>query len=244
LKDSTIVKKLKERFNGKGVISTKELTSFLRKQYPGVAEQTIGWKIYQLKDEGILKHVSRGMYSFSSRAKFIPPVSDELKKLYKKLKGQFPLLNLCVWDTRWLNSFMLHQPGRFYLIVETEKDGMEPVFHFLLDSYKNVFLNPDKQTIERYVANAQESIIVKSLVTEAPLHTVDSVHTSSLEKLLVDCLSEPDLLAAQRSETEHIFREAFERYNVNINKARRYARRRDRINELEKKTLEVSYGFQ
>ena len=42
---------------------------------------------------------------------------------------------------------MLHQPGRFYTILEVEKDAMESVFYELSGQRKDVFLDPSKEIL-------------------------------------------------------------------------------------------------
>lgn len=55
----------------------------------------------------------------------------------------------------------------------------------------------------------------------------------SIEKLLVDCLTADDLFRAQQNDLEYIFQSAFEKYNLNTTKMRRYARRRNQGGKLE-----------
>ena len=84
---------------------------------------------------------------------------------------------------------MIHQPDRFLLLVDVEAVATESVFYFLKDEkYKNVFLNPDENTLERYINEERESIIVKPLITKAPLEKEEKIATPSLEKILVDIL--------------------------------------------------------
>jgi hypothetical protein len=62
---------------------------------------------------------------------------------------------------------------------------------------------------------------------------------ATIEKLLVDCLSDIHLFAAQQDELEYIYTNAFSKYNININKLKRYARRRNqlkKVNEILHKT--------
>jgi hypothetical protein len=78
-------------------------------------------------------------------------------------------------------------------------------------------------------------IIVKSLISEAPLLEIENITVPSIEKLLIDCLTDVDLFAAQQDELDNIYQMVFQKYHVNINKISRYARRRGQIDELENK---------
>ena len=123
---------------------------------------------------------------------------------------------------------------RFFIIVETEKEGMQSVFNLLSDTNKNVFLNPDAKTLELYSSNFKESIIINQLISEAPTTDEQGVLTSTVEKLLVDCLAEKELLYGHQEELDNIFSSIAENFNVSIKSAKRYAGRRGQLFELER----------
>jgi hypothetical protein len=236
VKDKDFINKLVKRFKGRDDISTDELFTFFRKEEPRIPNNTISWRIYHLKHKGILTHVGRATYSVgkSDKENFVPTISAHVKKIYSHIKKELPYLKVSMWDTRLLNSFMVHQMGRFFLVVETEKEGMESVFNLLSENNKNVFLNPDKKTLELYSANFKESIIIHQLISEAPTMEVQGVVTSSIEKLLVDCIAEKEILNGHKEELGNIFNSIAEKYNISIKSAQRYARRRGQYPELQK----------
>jgi hypothetical protein len=90
------------------VYTNKDLFSFIQKEFPSLAEKTIDWKIYQLTSKGILSHISRGIYSLRKKNDYTPELSHYLKRIFKKVKRELPLINFCVWDSRWFNEFMIH----------------------------------------------------------------------------------------------------------------------------------------
>lgn len=69
-------------------------------------------------------------------------------------------------------------------------------------------------------------VIVKTLVTEAPLTSVGGIKVPALEKLLVDILKDDDLDYLSGSEASYIYSMAFELFTINVPKLLRYARRR------------------
>jgi hypothetical protein len=139
-----------------------------------------------------------------------------------------------VWDSVWLNDLMRHQPFKHYLVIEVEKDASEPVFGILSETFKNVFLNPNEAIFARYIHNLDEVIIVKNLVSEAPLMELQKIVIPTLEKLLVDMLIDMNLFSAQQNETEFIVRTVIEKFAINELKMKRYALRRNREKEIEK----------
>lgn len=83
------------------------------------------------------------------------------------------------------------------------------------------------------MTDEKEPLIVKSLVTEAPIQLVDGIPTVTIEKLLVDIFCDPVIFNAQQgSEMNRIFIEAFEKYTINESKMLRYSSRRRKKNEL------------
>ncbi len=124
---------------------------------------------------------------------------------------------------------MIQQPGRFYLMVEVEKDAVQSVFFFLKEARYSVFIEPTKEIIEKYIPDEKETLIVKSLVTEAPLQKIEGINMVTIEKMLVDIFCDKIIFSAQQgSEMRTIFKEALNKYTVNENRMLRYADRRRR----------------
>lgn len=135
---------------------------------------------------------------------------------------------------------MRHQLFVNYRVIEVEKDATDQVFYFLSEHYKNVFLNPDEEIFDRYIANAKDVIIVKNLVTEAPTVELEKIIIPTLEKLLVDMLIDDGLFGALQSELNFIYENALKNYTINILQMKRYALRRNReqkVKELLYKTM-------
>lgn len=180
-----------------------------------------------------MKRVGRGVFKLGESESFTPTVSKSLKSLYKRIKGEFPYVDLCVWNTSFLSNLMLHQPFNFITLLETDRDVTESVFQYLKGSKKNVFLNPSKGVIQDYVQGSNDAIIVKPLISESPLQEIKKVKTATIEKILVDLICDTDLYVAyQGVERKHIFEEAFSQYTINEKTMLRYADRRKRKNEL------------
>jgi hypothetical protein len=224
-----IVSTLKE----KEELSKKELVELIRIEFPNMRDSVINWRLRQLKSQSLIQNPSYGTYSLQLKKQFIPSLSNPLKRIYNRVHKEYPLLQICVWDSRWFSNFMLHQLFRYYLVIEVEKDATESVFNSLTDYSKKVFLNPDADIFTRYISNFNEVIIVKSIITEAPIAEQDGIKIAPLEKLLIDCLADKYLFAAQQDEVEFIYNSAFDKYNLNFSKMKRYATRRNQSNRLK-----------
>lgn len=176
---------------------------------------------------GVLTRIGRGKFAVGTGKIFIPDFTNKLKTINSKLKKEFPFLEICLWNTSAFNEFMIHQPGRFYILVEVEKDAAQSVFFSLKEAKYSVFIEPTKDLIEKYIPDEKETLIVKPLVTEAPLQKIDGVNTVTLEKMLVDIFCDEVIFSAQHgSEMRTIFKEAISKYAMNENRMLRYANRR------------------
>ena len=230
----TLEQHIERYFRESERLSKQKLVKSIKEDFPHWSENTINMYLSKLKKEGKISTLSKGIYELGSIALFKPEVSNALKKIYNKIKREFPYITFCVWDSAWLNSLMRHQPFKRYLVVEVEKDASEPVFGFLNETIRNVFLNPNEEIFDRYIQSLDEAIIVKNMVSEAPLMEAQKIVVPALEKLLVDMLADTNLFSAQQNETEFIMKTAMNKFAINEMKMKRYALRRNRENEVEK----------
>lgn len=221
-------------FKGNERLPKQKLVGSIKKDFPQWSDSTINMYLSKLKKEGVINSPSRGIYVLESLTPFQPNISITLKRIFNKIKREFPYIAFCVWDTVWLNDFMRHQPFKHYVVIEVEKEAAESVFRFLTETIKNVFFNPDKEIFDRYIYNHDEVLIVKNMVSESPLIEKNKISIPALEKLLVDMLIDTTLFSAQQSEKEFIMRSVIEKYTINRLKMRRYAVRRNREEEIDK----------
>lgn len=228
---------LQQRFSGMETISRQSLKDFYQQFSPQLKETTFRWMLYELKKMGLLKSLDRGVFALSDGPAlpvYTPAFAQNTKTLYKKISGKHPFASLCLWETQWLNEFMLHQPGKSLTVVEVESEAAEAVFHTLKESYRNVFLFPSRQDFEYYIYSAPGSIVIKKLVSQSPLQTVSGIRTAKLEKLLVDLVTDSDFFYPyQGNERITLFRNAFSQYRLSLKTLYRYAQRRKCRQELE-----------
>ena len=204
-----------------------DISLFYKEHEPDLKQTTINWRVYYLVQKSVLKRIGRGKFKIGEGKNYIPEISSKIRSLNTKLKKEFPYLKICIWDTSVLNEFMIHQPGRFYLLVEVEKEALDPVFYFLKEAKYPAFVNPTQEIIEKYLPGEKEAVIVKPLVSEAPIQNLKGVNTASLEKMLVDIFCDNVIFSAhQGSEMRKIFMEVFTKYTLNQNRMLRYADRR------------------
>ncbi|MEZ5069522.1 MAG: DUF6577 family protein [Bacteroidales bacterium] len=235
------IKEFTKRFKDIQSLNTNDIVNFYRIKEPEIKTTTINWRIYALIQKGVITRIGRGKYSIGTSKIFVPEISRKINALNSKLKREFPFLEICLWNTSSFNEFMVHQPGRFYILVEVEKGATQSVFFFLKESKYSVFIDPTSDLLEKYLSDEKETLIVKPLVTEAPTQKTGGINTTTIEKMLVDVFCEDVILSAQQgSEMRIIFQEAMNKYTVNENRMIRYADRRRKKQAFMNYLLSVS----
>ncbi len=132
-------------------------------------------------------------------------------------------------------QWMLHIPRSYYTIIEVEKGSEESVFYFLSGIRDNVFINPSKDILDKYSKEDNDKVIVKNLVTDAPLQKIDTIQISSIEKIIVDLIIDTELFSEyQGRDLESIIENAYQFNSVNEDKLLRYASRRRKRDFVEK----------
>jgi len=173
---------------------------------------------------------------------FNPLISSLMIEISQRLNKDFPLLErYCLWTTDWFNEFMKHQVIHNLLIIEVENDAMEFLFYYLKNNnYKEVFLITNKKEekiLERYINQAEQPIIIKKLITKAPIHKKNDIYIPTLEKIIVDLFCQENLLATYVSEEKRIFEQVINNYEFDLKKYYSYAKRRNKLEEVKKYIL-------
>lgn len=175
----------------------------------------------------------------SYKSEYKPEISPKVLKLAKKISDRFEDIQHCIWEIKWLNEFTLNQSNKRIILIEIEKDFVESLYYELKDSFRdNLFLNPDKKTIDFYIAESNDPIIIKKLITRSPtskrIEKGVTFYTPLLEKLLVDLFAEKKLFYFyQGSEMMHIYENALKNYSINFTKLFSYANRREREQDIK-----------
>lgn len=188
-----------------------------------------------LKNSELIKE-SWGTYLLPTQKKrlFIPVPSKEIRDINQLLKEEFPYTNICVWDPQIIVPFMQHIPNLNLLIVEIERIGMEPAFNLLQEkvSERRVIFNPSSEDYARYVSGFP-SIIVKPLISQAPLIDFGGINMPRLEKVMVDILGDIEFDFAREGELYTIIENLLSSFDVNYKALYRYADRRSRRSQVD-----------
>ena len=223
-----INKKLVAKFKDRNHFKRDELYDFYRSFEPNLNEGTFGWRIYDLKQNNVIKSIGQGLYAISYKPKYTPAISKKLLKLDKLIQEKYVNAKYSIWETAWLNEFTIHQSAINYIILDIEKFAAESAYYYLKDKkYANVFLNPTENIINQYISEEKEVIVVKNLLHRAPVHKVRKTRVPLLEKIKVDIFYDKHIFFFyQGEEMFNVFDKAMRNYSINFTKLFAYAKRR------------------
>lgn len=229
-----IIEQLKQVFGNQEYFSREALYNFYLQFEPDLKETTFRWRIYNLKEKKLIRPISKTEFTLMYKPFFKPEIGEAEQKLFALFEKGFKTLKKSVFSTRILNEFMLHQPVRFFTLIEVEKEALESVFYYLKDNgTKNVFLQPEEKELQRYASELEHAIILRPLISKAPLQKVKKISTVTLEKLIVDLFCDRKLFYAyQGNELVFMYNTAYRKYAIDFTKLFGYAQRRNRETEL------------
>lgn len=240
----------KQRYKDADMITSNEIKAFCRdiknNRYlkdkiaiinnpVAVSNNYITGFVRVLKSKGVITPLKRGIYTLNAKKSFQPEIDKHLKKIHKIFIEKYPEISYCVWSSNVLHTLMNLQPFNHFYIIETEKDILNSVFYLLKENNINAFLNPDKGTAEKYMAESKNSVVVKPFITRTPFAPFNKIKTASLEKILVDIFCDTDIFFYyQGNELKNIFSNAFRYYQIDYSKFLNYAVRRNQKTKLIK----------
>lgn len=183
------VDKLQETFYNKEVIKIDDIDSFYREKEPTTSKNTVSWRIFTLVGQGVLQRIGRGKYSIGKTQEFLPPISDEMKNLQNHIVDKFPFIRYCLWEMNYINYFSQHLINFNITFLDIERDAMDAVYFELKDYFSKVML---LQNLYGGLSEFDNTIIIRPLVTDAPIKKIETIYITMVEKLLVDLFSDKE----------------------------------------------------
>ncbi len=234
-----IENKLIEAFKEHSSFDRGELNNFYLDFEPDLKESTFSWRIYDLKKKDIIKTIGRGLYVISYKPKYKPVLSENVLKIARKTNERFEGIKYAIWESQWLNEFSQHQTANQMIVVEVGKEFTDSLYYYLNDTIRmDFFLNPDDKEIQFYISESTVPVVIKRLVTRAPIQKIKNKKTvvpiATLEKIMVDLFADENLFHFyQGSEMVNIYEKIIDRYSINFTKLFSYAKRRRKEQEIK-----------
>lgn len=206
--------------------------SFTATQYaqtlePNVSLHSIVNILNRMVRQGKLQRLQRGVYALAKQNVWRVVIGEQEKTVYDLIHLQFPLIKICVYNGETFAPLQHHLAFNQATYIEVERDSVESVFYRLQDAGYEVYRTPDQQIAYDYVDVKKKIVIVKPLVTQAPLMKQDKYYVPMLEKLLVDIRADKDFYYMQGIEATYMTETARQMYMINEEKLQRYAKRRN-----------------
>lgn len=212
----------------------QELNAYFdREGKTDITPQTVSWYLTKLIESGELQRVAHGKYTIGTKQQFSIIPTDEQFCLNEELKKKWPCARFCIYNGSAISPLQHHLSANNITYIETEREAMVPVFNYLKDEEKAVYLRPSSELIYNYIDLSQPSIFVKPLISESPLQAYKGILVPTLEKLLIDLQKDKDFFYLQEAEGVNIFQNAFSLYSVNESRLLRYANRRGIRKEIK-----------
>ena len=219
-----------------GIFTRKDLLNVVRSGMKNISEGSLVVLLNRMIAENKIIRVSYGKYKLNEDLKheFLYEPNEFMLSLNKHIKEKFPFIDYCICQPSVFASMMLHVPAVRTTLVDVEREAMESVFMSLqnVESEIPIFLNPSQEDVDRYITN-RDLIIVRPLVKEAPLDVINGCPVPTLEKMLVDAISDKELQHLQGNELYTIYSNAFSDYAIKKTRLLRYAARRNRKQKVE-----------
>jgi len=222
---------IKQYFENKAIITFKDIENYYRISEQEILYPTINWRIYKLIRLDVLQRVGKGCYQLGKSNIFVPPINNKMKKIETFLQKNFPFVKYCQWDLSRMNSFLHHLINFNIFFVDVEKDVVNSVYYALKEKFVKVMA---VQNLYDGLSEFNNYIIVRPLITEAPIQKTGKNYTATLEKMLVDLAVDKEFIPFQGSEIYNIFESAMEQYTINQNTLLRYAARKNKKEEIKK----------
>lgn len=219
-----------------GLFTRKDILNAVQSGAKKVSAESLAVLLNRMLADNRIVRVSHGTYRLNDNLKhdfsYIP--NDFMQSLNKHIKEKFPFIDYCIWQPSILGPMMQHVPAVRMTLIDAEREVMESVFISLqgMEPTIPILLNPSKEDAERYITN-KDVIIIRPLVKEAPINIIDCCPVPTLEKMLVDAISDKELQHLQGNELYTIYSNAFSDYDVKKTRLLRYAARRNRKNKVE-----------
>ena len=215
--------------------SYKDLKNELKSIRPNLSEGSYQWAISSLVRDGDIIRLGYNEYSRSDRPpkkEYYPLYSGLASELKNNIHDRYPYIVFTVFETVLMNDFLNHLIAQNTIFIQVEKESSIFVFRYLQDSgYRNILYRPTENEIDLYWS--KDAIVVTNLISEAPLRS-DDPHTIMLEKMLVDMIADKLIRSTySKAELPDVFQQVQDRYYLDRIRLLRYARRRNRENEIK-----------
>lgn len=225
-----------------GPATIAEISDYFGAYEGPLPQATVRWRLHRYVEQGQIYRIGRGKYSrIGERKPFKAlPNNHLLENMAWFLKGRFDGLPVCVWDTKLLSGYTIHQPSRSYGIIEVDRYAYESVMDRLMsDEYLGPFIYDNNRSLpfKGHLTRSnydKRPVIVRHLLQEAPVEHYHGLMIPTIEKLIVDLICDEEFfLIYQGRDLENMLEAFYARHPINDDKLRHYASYRSQENKVQ-----------
>jgi len=206
-----------------------EIKNYLVEKKINFKHDTLKKYIYILKKEKKYYSAGRGWYTtIEKEFKLdIQPIEDIVQLIHSK----YPLLDFSCWSTEQVKGHFQHLPNQFVTFIYSDIDYLSTIRDFLIEKNYNVYLNPYKKEIEKFVElKNRENIILRPFVLG---RIINENNFDRIEKILIDLLIEIERInLINQNEYLEIISNILLNYRINISEMIDYAYNRKIVNKI------------
>lgn len=188
--------------------------SDFRELMPGVPEKTVYTRIRSLVRQGKIHQIGNGRYCIGPQVANMQSITPIMLKVNTELTGSFVGMPFCL------------RKDNTNVFVEVPRKKMLETELFLSERHSKVV---NFNRVSDILDSMEGCLIVSPMVSDSPVVECDGVYVPSIEKILVDHLS--DKMLPYNDELRY-FQNNFEEYTVNESTLVRYAGRRGRREQI------------
>lgn len=228
-----IKKSILKRFDS-NTAQSSDIIKHVLSEDKNVPPATIAWVLYNMVKKNEAFRLGRGIYSFKPKPLWNPVLSAKAAEVAGAIKEQMPYLNATITDTSVLSEFMVQQPFSFAIVVEVPMRLVDSVVQKLNSTGIEAFSWANRKLAELYAQSETIVYITKALKTTAVIPYEGNIRTSTLEKIMIDILAEPELYGqSQGTELENIYVNTSENYVLDYSQMLKYATNRGKRKDAE-----------
>ncbi len=227
---SVLLKSIKKDVFGRQDIIDSAITKI-----DGFKETDIRNLLEKMMKRGEIVRVAHNRYvrkvEANTRYEYIPQYSETARKLIADVEEKNPYVDFQVWELAWFNEFLVHLVARNMVFLDVENRGCEFIYSSISDDYQGrMLLLPEPKEIQYY--SQPDEIIIERLISESP-KIKERPHETPIEKLIVELFANKILRSmVSQGDYANVLETIFEKYSVDQLKMFRYARRRNKKDEV------------
>lgn len=168
-------------------------------------------------------YICRKEAAMDFRVEITPLMKDVTDALIKECEG--------------VNSCIVQHPRN--LVVEVPRGEIPAVVSALKKYFPDVV---DIRKAYPMIEDLHDFILVKPFTSEAPVFQEEGIQVPTIEKLLVDRVSDKEYTNIETHDSVRLFQKAMEAYNVNTSRLVRYAARKGKKEEVNEILSKIDKG--